>query len=296
MSGVDGLLLVDKPGGPTSHDVVARVRRILGERRVGHAGTLDPLATGLLPLVLGRATRLVRFLPGAPKSYVGRLRLGLVTDTDDVTGRVVSRHPGPLPAPAAVIAGARTRTGRSLQVPPVYSAKSVDGVRLHRVARRGGDVTPRPAPVEVFRFDLRDTDDPAVFTFEAVVSSGTYVRSLARDLGADLGCGAVVEALRRTAIGPMTVESAVALALGERPSRAALLEAVLPLESMPLDAPATEVDADEARRFAAGLPCAARETLPEAGSVRVLGPGGRLLGVAEREGALLRPRVVLAAR
>ena len=126
---VDGLLLVNKPPGPTSHDVVGRIRRCLGQKRVGHAGTLDPMASGLLPLMLGRATRLLRFLPHSPKCYRGTIRLGRTTDTDDVTGRVVAEHPGALPEATAVAESARSLLGRSMQVPPAYSARRVRGKR-----------------------------------------------------------------------------------------------------------------------------------------------------------------------
>ncbi|GAG07552.1 unnamed protein product, partial [marine sediment metagenome] len=186
----DGLLLIDKANGPTSHDVVQSVRRLTGQRRVGHAGTLDPLATGLLPVLLGRATRLARFLPHSPKHYDGLLRLGLTSVTDDITGEALTRHTGTLPDPATVIAAAERLEGSYPQIPPTVSARKVGGKRLYRLAREGIRAEVAPRQVDVSRFEVAPIeDDPAQYEFSAEVSGGTYVRALIRDLGAALGCG-----------------------------------------------------------------------------------------------------------
>ena len=169
--GRDGLLLVDKPTGPTSHDIVHRVRRASGVRRVGHAGTLDPLASGLLPLVLGRATRLVRFLPHSPKTYTGRLQLGRTTNTDDVTGEILSDHEGALPGAEQVLAAARKLEGRQFQIPPAFSARRVEGRRLYELARKGQAVEARPTEIVVTRFTLSPTDSPETYEFTAEVSN-----------------------------------------------------------------------------------------------------------------------------
>ena len=188
----DGLLLIDKSSGPTSHDVVQSVRRLTGQRRVGHAGTLDPLATGLLPVLLGRATRLARFLPHSPKHYEGLLRLGLTTVTDDITGEELTCHAGTLPDPASVAAAAERLQGSHPQIPPAVSARKVGGKRLYRLARQGIRVEAAPRQVDVNRFEIAPVkDDPAQYEFSAEVSGGTYVRALIRDLGAALGCGGV---------------------------------------------------------------------------------------------------------
>lgn len=287
MTPSEGLLLVDKPPGPTSHDVVAEVRRLLATPRVGHAGTLDPAASGLLPLALGRATRLLRFLPASPKAYEGEIRLGTTTDTDDLEGEETSRHAGPLPSPEEVARRAHSLVGRSLQRPPAYSARKVAGKRLYSLARRGVTVEAPSTPIEVFRFDLRATDDPGVYRFEAEVSSGTYVRALARDLGEGLGCGGALASLRRTAIGPMRVESAIAVPAPPETLRAALL----PLAAMPIPHPALALDAEESRRFRAGAPVPRGEG---SGPVRVLDPEGALAGIGAIEDGSLRPVVVLA--
>ena len=285
MTGPEGLLLVDKPSGPTSHDVVALVKRRLRASKVGHAGTLDPMASGLLPLALGRATRLLRFLPSAPKVYAGTLRLGLVTTTDDVTGEAVDRHEGAPPSAERVVDESARFVGRAPQTPPAYSARRVEGERMYRLARRGTPVRGAAVDVEVFRFDVEPTGDPWVFRFVASVSTGTYVRSLARDLGAALGCGGTLESLRRTSIGPFRVEDALPVG-GDAtidPSR------VTPMDSLPLGLPDLVLEGSVAELVAAGTP------VPWAGPdgvVRLLGPAG-LLGVGELAGGILAPRVVV---
>lgn len=291
----DGLLLLDKPSGPTSHDLVDRVRAATGERRVGHAGTLDPLASGLLPMVLGRATRLVRYLPVSPKSYHGTLRLGLSTRTDDVAGEVLSRHTGDLPPLERLRSAAAALEGESLQHPPAVSARKVGGRRLYRLAQRGVAVEAEPRPVTVYRFALEPVpDDPAACSFEIDVSGGTYVRALVRDLGRTLGCGSIVTSLRRVAIGPMRPSPALRFeaAMPIDPER--LRAELVPLEDMPLEAPRVTVgDESAATRFLAGSVVQLGEPAPEVGVCRVLDARGRLLGIGEVLERVLQPRVVL---
>lgn len=216
-----GLLLVDKSPGPTSHDVVQTARRAFGVGRIGHTGTLDPFATGLLLLCVGRATRLVPFLHDLPKIYRAVLELGTETTTHDPEGEVTSRSEAWRSlARSAVEEALRRHTGVLEQIPPAYSAKHVDGERAHRRARRGEEVDLPAREVEVV--DLRLTAfDPPLLAVEATVSTGTYVRALARDVGRELGCGAHLRELRRTAIGPFRVEDGIsdrALAATDRPS------------------------------------------------------------------------------
>jgi tRNA pseudouridine55 synthase len=290
----EGLLLVNKPSGPTSHDIVDGVRRATGLRRVGHAGTLDPLASGLLPLVLGRATRLVRFLPDAPKTYEGTFRLGLTTDTDDRAGEITSEHDGPLPAPGQVEAAARELERRGMQVPPAYSARRVQGRRLYELARKGVPVDAAPAEVRVTRFEPTRTADPGTYGFLAEVSAGTYIRGLVRDLGRDLGCGGVLESLIRTRIGPLRLEDALTWTPEGSPEEAAVLQALVPVEQMPLAPPALALEAAEAHRFTRGGTLAPPGDAPDSGLVRVLAAEGALLGIGEVRDGLLRPRVVIA--
>jgi tRNA pseudouridine55 synthase len=289
-----GLLLVDKPAGPTSHDVVSAVRRATGQRRVGHAGTLDPAASGLLPLVLGAATRLVRFLPRSPKLYSGSLRLGVSSDTDDAQGRVIRHHEGPLPESEAVLSAASTLLGRSAQVTPAVSARKVSGERLYRLARRGLRVDLPVTEIEVYRFELEPVGEAGLYRFHAEVSGGTYLRGLARDLGEKLGCGGRLESLRRERIGPMRVERAVALDPAAPPGADDLLPRLITPDRMPLEPPATDLtDPEDIQRFSRGNPVRVDALGTPDGPYRVLAPGGKLLGVGERRRGLLHPRVVL---
>jgi len=289
---LDGLLLVDKPCGPTSHQVVAAARRLTGQRRIGHAGTLDPMASGLLPLVLGRATRLVGFLPRSPKVYEGRLRLGVTTTTDDTTGEVLSRHAGPPPRPQEVLRACERLRGRFLQTPPLISALKIGGRRLYRLAREGRPVSPLPREVEVYSFVVRPTEDPAEWAFTAAVSPGTYLRAIARDLGESLGAGGALSALRRTAIGSLSVASAVSLPRGSEDA-AAILAAVVPIDVMPLDLPVVRlVEPEEVRKFTAGVAIDLDQPPPD-GPCRFTDPSGALLGIGLISGGRARPKVVL---
>jgi len=291
----EGLLLVDKPSGPTSHDIVAGLRRALATRRVGHAGTLDPMASGLLPVAIGRATRLIRFLPGHPKVYSGVLRLGVRTDSDDVTGQEISVHRGPLPEDADVRAAAASLTGVVLQVPPAVSAKKIGGRRAYRLARAGREVVPDAVEVEIVRFEIgAPGPSPGAWTFEAAVSGGTYIRALVRDLGEHLGCGGTLAALRRTAVGPFDVDRAVAFDPRAESAAADLAGRVIPLDAIPLSPPGwTVAGEDDLRRFRSGMPLVADDG--PAGFRSVRSESGALLGIAEVAEGLARPRVVLAA-
>lgn len=277
-------MLVDKPAGRTSHDVVQRVRRVLGTRAVGHTGTLDPFATGLLVVLVGRATRLARFVEAQPKTYLATARLGVATDTDDLTGSPIgpSRDAAAVDD-ATVRAALAAFVGEQRQRPPRFSAKHVGGVRSYRLARRGVAVEPAEATITVHRIDLVAFAAPEV-VFRVTVSAGTYVRALARDLGERLGVGAHLTALRREAIGALRVEDAVPLdRLGPadlRPPRAALGH----LPSLELDPPArVAVSHGRAVPAAGGLP----------GSDVALVQGDELVAVARVEDGWLRPAVVL---
>jgi tRNA pseudouridine55 synthase len=211
MSEPTGILPVDKPEGPTSHDIVARARRVLRQRRIGHTGTLDPFASGLLLLCLGPATRLAEYLTALPKSYRAVLRLGQTTDTDDATGKVIAESDAwTTVTEAALRAALAGQTGELDQLPPVYSAKKVDGERAYAAARRGDPVQRLPVRVTVYAADLIRFDPPfAEITVDC--SSGTYIRSIARDVGEALGVGAHLTALRRTRVGRFAVEDAVTM-------------------------------------------------------------------------------------
>ena len=205
---IHGLAVVDKPAGVTSHDVVGMLRRRFGERQVGHAGTLDPDATGVLLVGVGRGTRLVRFLTDLGKTYTGEVVFGSATDTLDDSGRVTGTFDMAGLELSTVQQAATTLTGPILQVPPMVSALKVDGRRLHELAREGVEVERAARPVTVYRFDVAPTGDPLVYAIEVRCSKGTYVRSLADDLGRACGGGAHLRRLRRTAVGSFTVAEA----------------------------------------------------------------------------------------
>jgi tRNA pseudouridine55 synthase len=218
------LLLVDKPAGMTSHDVVQHVRRIYGERSIGHLGTLDPFATGLLVLLLGRATRLANFLDIEPKVYEAKVGFGSETDTDDATGTVI--RSASQPAEADVRSALTSLTGRISQIPPAYSAKSVDGTRAYDAARRGEPLELEPVEVQVHRWEVLDLNRESL-TATVTCSGGTYIRALARDLGRLTSSAAHLTALRRTRIGPFDVRDAATLdSLADSPTKPRALRVV----------------------------------------------------------------------
>ena len=222
---VSGWIVVDKPAGPSSAAVVARVRRALDARKAGHAGTLDPLATGLLAVALGEATKTVPHVADAAKSYRFTVRLGQATETDDAEGAVIARSDA-RPTDAEIEAALPALTGDILQVPPAYSAVKVDGRRAYAVAREGGTAALEPRPLRVHALRLASRSDPDRAVLDMTCGKGGYVRSVARDLGAALGCHAHVEALRRTATGPWTEAEAVSLEAVEAPGPDRLLRPV----------------------------------------------------------------------
>ncbi len=249
---LEGLLVVDKPAGMTSHDVVDRVRRLSGQRRVGHAGTLDPLATGVLVLGLGRATRVLEYLIGHDKRYLATIRLGITTDTYDAEGRVVSQHEGSWPLREDVERVLARFRGEIEQRPPPFSAIKQGGERLYKKARRGEAVEAPPRRV-VIR-DLRLLEyDPPFLRVDVTCSKGTYIRSLAHDVGQALGTGAHLAELRRLASGPFTVEQAHTLDELEQAAREGrLAQLLLPPDAGLVDLPAISVTLEEARRLAHG--------------------------------------------
>ena len=282
----DGLLLVDKPAGVTSHDVVLAARRAVGEKRVGHAGTLDPFATGLLVLLFGRATRLLPHLDGVPKEYEAAIAFGRETDTDDLGGITVRE--APLPSDAAIAAAIPQLTGTLHQLPPAYSAKRVGGRRAYEAARAGDALELAPAVVEVFEWrDLRREGDTLFATISC--GGGTYIRALARDLGRLTGSAAHLTSLRRTRSGAFQVRDAVTLEQ-LREGRTTLRPALDALPSLPRVVLA-EPDAERVLRGiaidrGAGAATASRAALVDPRS-------GALLALAEADGVRWQPRVVM---
>ncbi|MFK4038529.1 tRNA pseudouridine(55) synthase TruB [Nonomuraea wenchangensis] len=283
-----GLIIVDKPGEWTSHDVVARMRRLAGTRRVGHAGTLDPMATGVLVVGVEKATRLLGHLTLTEKVYEATIRLGVTTNTDDAEGEVTATVPASGVAAEEIRKGVEALTGAIMQVPPQVSAIKVNGQRAYKMARAGEEVELAARPVTVRAFDVLDVrahDD--VVDVDAVVtcSSGTYIRSLARDLGAALGVGGHLTRLRRTRVGPYDLS--LARTIDELAERCV----ILPIgEAVAAAFPRRDVTAEEARVIGHGGRLAAAG-LGE-GPIGVFGPDGTLLALMEEQGRTARPLAV----
>src|SRR5688572_24781990 len=301
---LSGVLVVDKPEGPTSHDVVTLTRRVLGVPRIGHTGTLDPMATGVLPLVIGRATRLAQFLTASDKTYEATIAFGRNTDTYDARGREVARSPR-RPAREQLDAAVARFRGEFEQTPPAYSAKNIDGERSYELARKAvrgagpsGTAITRPKPVtvatrhlEVLAFD-GDTARLAM-----TVSAGFYVRSLAHDLGEALGCGAVLVGLRRTRSGEFGLDSTVPLAQVLESSREILATRIVPMSALLRELPAVTLrgaaslerlrngvemgPGDLVTPFTTAATPAAAPEAPQNVIVRLMGPDGDLVGLAK---------------
>jgi len=290
---LSGILNIDKPRGWTSHDVVAKVRRLTGQRRVGHAGALDPLATGVLLLCLGQATRVAEYLMAGQKRYRATLCLGISTDTYDAEGRVM-RDVGPVDVALREIEEALSAfVGEIEQVPPMYSALKRRGQPLYKLARRGEMVERQPRRVTIETLELVDWTPPEL-TLEIVCSPGTYIRSLAHDLGERLGCGAHLVALTRLASGRFTLDEAISLpALAEAVATSDWTHLLYPLDAALQDLEAVNVDATAAWRLRHGQPIAC-PTPPTTPLGRAYSPDGRLIAVVayDPDAALWRPKKV----
>ncbi|MBR7838450.1 tRNA pseudouridine(55) synthase TruB [Actinospica durhamensis] len=293
----DGLVIVDKPGGWTSHDVVGKMRRLVGTRRVGHAGTLDPMATGVLVLGVEKATRLLGHLTLTRKEYEATIRLGQATVTDDAEGEVTTQaEPAAVAAVTdeAVAAGIAVLTGEIMQRPSAVSAIKVDGVRSYARVRSGDEVKLQPRPITVYAFELLGARrGEGVFDLDVRVecSSGTYIRALARDLGEDLGVGGHLTALRRTRVGPYTLADAAELGALTALAEAGESVPVLPIADAAGAAfPRYDADEEQARAIAHGGPLPARGLGP--GPIAVFAPDGAFLALVEEQGRRCKPIAV----
>jgi tRNA pseudouridine55 synthase len=313
---MNGALIIDKPPGLTSHDVVGRVRHLLQERRVGHTGTLDPFATGVLVLLIGRATRLAQFLSGLEKEYEAVIRLGFATDTGDITGKPLVNSE----ALNAAAAGSNVKFGESeieaalaslrgdiVQVPPMYSAKKLQGRKLYELARRGEEVERQPVRVTIQRFEtnrakgglVKDNLD-GTYDLDVLVacSAGTYVRTLAEDFGKRLGIGAHVAELRRTRVGAFQIDHAIRLEqLQESVAEESLGRVLLAPDTALAHLPAIDLSADDVLKVRNGVNVEAQESMWTNGEhVRLRDDHGHLVavGLFEADKHSLRPRVVLA--
>lgn len=282
----EGILVVDKPAGWTSHDVVAGMRKRLGIKRVGHAGTLDPAATGLLPLCVGRATRIVEYLVNLPKAYRARLKLGEETDTEDATGRIVeTRNLGVL-TPGQVRSVILDFLGDSMQIPPMYAALKVDGRRLYEYARKGDEILREPRAIRIYAIDGITVDLPYA-SFHVRCSKGTYIRSLCRDIGRELGVGAHLVDLRRTESASFTEADAQPLNRLMAMPREVLYDLLIPMDRSLLCFEAVTVGSTGPGKVCHGQVVAGAELQripdpwPAGRLVRIYGDDGRFLGLGE---------------
>jgi len=302
---ISGVLVIDKPAGITSHDVVARVRKILHQRQVGHFGTLDPFATGVLPVSVGKATRFAQFYLKSRKAYEGTITFGYSTDTYDATGEPTSEAIAAAPEASVLEDCFHQFTGRLLQMPPPYSAKRVGGMRAYELARQHKPVTLTPVEVEVYALELLSLQDEQV-RFAVECSGGTYVRSLAHDLGQKLGCGAHLAGLRRTAVAEFRLHRAATLEHLQEAAQQNSLEACLVrLEALLPDCPELVVRGREETSVRHGQAFELAHALrpgrggppglaPAASLLKILGQERRLIAVARHvSGAVYHPNLVL---
>jgi tRNA pseudouridine55 synthase len=315
MADMNGVLIIDKPGGMTSHDVVARVRRITGHRRVGHTGTLDPFATGVLVVLVGRATRLAQFLSGAEKEYEAVIRLGFATDTGDRTGQRVPDAADQGNAKALsfrkeeIEVALASLRGEIEQTPPMYSAKKIAGRKLYELARRGQEVEREAVRVNVSKFEaithdslpVENNDSTADFNARVVCSAGTYIRALAEDFGKRLGVGAHVAELRRTRAGQFRIEDAVTLdRLAEAAQAGALEQILISPDAAVSFLPALQLEAEAARRVVNGIDIEIEDdTVRHCANgqpVRMRSIDGELIaiGIYDSERMIVHPQVVVA--
>ncbi|MBQ9468153.1 MAG: tRNA pseudouridine(55) synthase TruB [Clostridia bacterium] len=271
-----GVLTVDKPAGMTSHDVVARVRRLYGTKQVGHTGTLDPNATGVLPVMVGRAVKASEYLTSEKKTYEALLRLGVTSDTEDVWG-VLRETGAPLPSPEQVTAAARRFTGEILQIPPMYSALKRGGRKLCDLARAGIEVERAARPVTVHALDVSPVDaGKGLYALTVTCSKGTYIRTLCADIGKELGCGGVMAALRRTACGAFTVDDAHTPEELERMTEAERFSVLRPTEELFSDLPELSLPPFQRKLCASGCAISLKKLgadFPEGALLRLYGGG-----------------------
>ena len=273
----NGILIIDKPQDWTSMDVCAKLRGVFGEKRVGHAGTLDPMATGVLPVFLGRATRAVQFAETGEKEYLAGLRLGLTTDTQDIWGSTLEEKPVPADAGERLRALLPQFTGDIAQIPPMYSAVKIKGKKLYELARKGVEVERKPRPVTIHSLELTSTDDPGTFFLRVRCSKGTYIRTLCHDMGEALGCGGCMSSLQRTEACGFSLENAHPLEeVINHPDPASLQ---LPVDRLFDHRPALQLKPPAEKKVRNGVPLSAPKL--KEGEYRLYGEDGVFLALSE---------------
>lgn len=281
---MNGILVIDKPGGWTSHDVVAKLRGILKEKRVGHGGTLDPMATGVLPIFAGRATRAAEFCEAYDKEYIAGLRLGIVTDTQDTTGRILGTSP--VAVGQSDVEGVLKRfIGVQSQLPPMYSAVKINGKKLYELARRGIDAPRKPRQITIKDLELLDMT-ACDLSLRVVCSKGTYIRTLCHDIGAALGCGGAMHSLRRMRAGRFTLADAVTLAEVEAAAHSGRLQDIVkPVDTLFTDYPGITIDDNQKAKCKNGAVFTADI---EDGLYRVYDGNSAFLMLGRAEGGVMR--------
>ena len=281
---MNGIILIDKPQGWTSHDVVGKLRGILHERRIGHSGTLDPLATGLLVVFIGRATRAVEFAEADRKEYIAGLRLGMSTDTQDITGRIISKETDIPDEPEVRIAIERFR-GELEQIPPMYSAVKIGGKKLYELARKGESIERKPRHITIFGLEITGRSDND-YILDVVCSKGTYIRTLCHDIGAALGCGGCMSSLRRTKSGVFSVDNAYTIAeIQEAADRGEEEKLLLPIDTLFAGYTKLSVDADSEKKLKNG--CIINTSSPD-GRFRVYSEDGEFLLLGDVKGGVMK--------
>ena len=281
---MNGIILIDKPQGWTSHDVVGKLRGILHERRIGHSGTLDPLATGLLVVFIGRATRAVEFAEADRKEYIAGLRLGMNTDTQDITGRIISKETDIPDEPEVRIAIERFR-GELEQIPPMYSAVKIGGKKLYELARKGESIERKPRHITIFGLEITGRSDND-YILDVVCSKGTYIRTLCHDIGAALGCGGCMSSLRRTKSGVFSVDNAYTIAeIQEAADRREEEKLLLPIDTLFAGYTKLSVDADSEKKLKNG--CIINTSSPD-GRFRVYSEDGEFLLLGDVKGGVMK--------
>ncbi len=283
---MNGIIVIDKPGGWTSHDVVGKLRGIFKERRIGHGGTLDPMATGVLPVFVGRATRAVKFCESADKEYIVGLRLGVTTDTQDITGRVLAERTADISEDRILSTLGRFR-GKITQIPPMYSAVKVGGKKLYEIARRGETVERTPRKIEIYGIDYLGKDENGDFSLHIACSKGTYVRTLCSDIGEELGCGGAMSSLRRIRAGMFPEAEAVTMERVEKlAADGRAEELLLPVDTVFSKYEKTAVP-DEAAEKSVRNGGGYLTALPD-GQYRVYGRSGEFLMLGEVAGGVMK--------
>lgn len=282
---MNGIIIIDKPAGWTSHDVVGKLRGLLHERRIGHGGTLDPMATGVLPVFVGRATRAVEFCENYEKEYIAGLKLGITTDTQDITGNILKKTAADV-SKEALLEVLEQFKGEQEQIPPMYSAVKVGGKKLYELARKGKEIERKPRKIEIKKLELIEAREDGEFLLDIICSKGTYIRTLCSDIGDALGCGGVMSSLRRVRAGAFELESAISMEyVGKMVQEGRAEEMMLPVDRLFVKYPETSVEKPEEEK--AVLNGGGYKTSLSDGTYRVYGKDGSFLMLGQCQGGIM---------